>query len=129
MSELLTEQRETSLLEGHESFLAKVLDNDGQPMADEMLKEAKEHAGEFVARSADGKRDIAYAASRLKLEQELERLGISHDDVVIEFITPPDEDKVLSAHESNEITESEKIRWEVSEILRKARASMSIILA
>lgn len=57
--------------------------------AAEILQEAEEHAGEFAARTLDGRTTLEFAASREELLQKLLQRGIARSEVVIAYL--PDE--------------------------------------
>ena len=65
--------------------------NVSQRTREEILREQLDHGGQFFARSPDGRTALAYAESLPKLDDELEKLGLSYTDVVVGRVSRADE--------------------------------------
>lgn len=59
--------------------------------AENLVREAGRHPGEYVARSPDGRSALVYAADDLELKRRLHDLGIDPATVVIGYVGATDE--------------------------------------
>ncbi|MSR59130.1 MAG: hypothetical protein EXS05_16045 [Planctomycetaceae bacterium] len=60
-----------------------------------LLKEAREHAGEYVARSLDATKELAYGKTLADLEERLVQKGVDPSKVVIARVQSPDDAEML----------------------------------
>ena len=62
--------------------------------SERLMDESRRHGGEFVARTRDGLRALAYAPTRDALEAALQEQGIDPQIVVIAYVPVSDESRV-----------------------------------
>lgn len=55
---------------------------------EEWAEEAREHAGELVARSLDGRSIVTYAADEEQMRKRLAELGVDSATVVVGLVDP-----------------------------------------
>ena len=58
---------------------------------EDLAREAADHPNEYVARTLDGKSEVAYAKTELALIEKLETMNRDIGSVVIEEVVPLDE--------------------------------------
>jgi hypothetical protein len=55
---------------------------------EEWAEEAREHAGELVARTLDGRSIVTYAADEEHMQKRLAELGVGRETVVVGLVEP-----------------------------------------